>query len=250
MTHKILKSTLRRIPGGDDIQKVMDSYAAELTAWHGHHEAIRTQAALPPRPEWHDFKGSTKPGDDYQRVLQEWAQKCVTHRDPYPLPNAFPDVELSMVWDDKQKKFVGDFEIVDDDPTPDEILRGQKDALLIAITKAEHEAKSKVQLPLGKQRLANLREGAIRAADKERLSARKGPSLPMPIPTPMPVMSAGSAQEYIDRTRHPDDTKHLADQQSRREKVAAIELAAAQAMSAVEDLTADNIGSFEIPSFD
>ena len=49
--------------------------------------------------------------------------------------------------------------------------------------------------------------------------------------------------------RPAEDTRHLAEQQERRDRIRAIEEIAAQAMHDIEDLTVDTIGSWKAPDF-
>jgi hypothetical protein len=215
VTHKVLKSRLKLLTftpeqqkrGIVDFPSAVQAYAKELLDWHDREAKIAAQAPLPPEPLLVNFETCLEFAD----AQRPWLQKAREYIHPVPKPKVHPDI-AAAVNDDGHV----DFEVIDDDPTPDQVLREKKDRLLRKVIETEQVAKNAADLPPGKRRLASILEGDIMRIDENE--------------------------------RTPEQARHLAAQQARRAKIEAITRVAAQVMHSIEDLTAANIDAFEIPS--
>ena len=147
---------------------------------------------------------------------------------PYPRPIASEIVDSAIDEDGNP-----DYEIVDDGPKPEEILAAKKNELFRMVTIAEHAAAAAVA-PVGKRRLQNIQEANIRS----RMSSDEG------LLKKVAGALRGTARKISD-----EDAAHLQDQVDRRERLAEIELIAAQAHADIEDLTSDTIDGWQIPTF-
>ena len=213
MTHQILKSKLP----ADFIEQVAN-FAAEMDFWAEREKIVTEENKKPlgPRPLWGDFAGKRDPAAEFSVEMAKWEAEKLKRHAPVKKPIASPDVVASvqLVGD----HHVADFEVVNDDPTPEQVLRTKKDALIHRVHQDEEAAKRRVALPLGKLRLAALREHDYLAIAEE------------------------------DRT--PDQIAHIDAQAAISSKMDAIYRVGAEATSEIEDLTADNIDSFVLPTFD
>ncbi|MCP3444591.1 hypothetical protein [Bradyrhizobium sp. CCGUVB14] len=243
MTHKVLKSQIALMTftpeeqkrGIMDFSSAVDNYATELLHWLDREAKIAAQAPLPPKPIPGDFKTP----EEFAEAWRGWKAKQLKHIHPVRRPVAHPDVAAAVNNDGHV-----DFEVVNDDPTAEQVLRGKKNELLGQIHRAELEAIDRALPPLGKRRHANLHESDIHAADNAVRQALADEAV-----AKKSELDASDVEKAVLARRPKHHTQHLADQESRRAKVDAIVRAAAQVMSDVEDLTADNIGSFKIPAF-
>jgi hypothetical protein len=177
-----------------------------------------------------------------------WNAERLARHEPYPKPTAHPDIVAAVatkIGSDGIITYAPDFEIVNDDPTPEQVLAGKKEALLGAVHQAELNALNAVQPPVGKRRAANLLESDIRQADG-RLSADL---IADANAHPWKNIDISNVNVEVTKRRDAKHTQHLTDQESRRAKVDAIVRAVAQIMSDVEDLTVDNVDTFVIPNF-
>jgi hypothetical protein len=295
MTHTILKSAMAQPPVtySDAVEafgKLVSAYIAELRAWHDHDAIVKTQAPLRAQPKWRDYAKHKDQAALYLKENAAWKAERLAHHDPYPKPVAHADIVASAattVAKDGTTTFAPDFEIVNDDPTPEDILATKKSALLLQVTQAQDAAQAAALFPVGKRRSADIRENDIRANDakvasdfltkrsddqKEAWAVASAaystayaewtaactaarardpngvlPTQPAPPAAPATddVVSIVAAQ--VTASRSPADTQHLQDQESRRSKIDGIVRAAAQAMSEIEDLTVDNVDSYQIP---
>lgn len=196
MTEKISASAIATIP---NFAVLVQQHAADMKHWRG--QMARVEA------------------DKKDVVPIEKAHA------PFAKPLAHPLVAAAVNENDEP-----DFEIVDDGPTPAQILAAKKTHLLGLVTAAENETNEAV-LPRGKRRLYDMRESDIRSGIVKPSLAAKIKSA---IVGPETSMSA-------------DDEQFLKDQDGRRAQYAAIALAAAQAHSDIEDLTLDNIDAWQMP---
>lgn len=221
MTHTIIKSAIAPQPVSFDqakqaFGKLVDAYIHELQAWHEHDNQVKAQQPMRLQPQPADHGEAEDPAFAFWKDFAAWQTEKRARFEPYPAPIAHPDIVAAVKTDiaaDGNVTYVPDFEIVNDDPTPEQILAAKKEALFHAVSQAEAVAIDAVQLPPGKRRHANIREADIRAKDHQAAA----------------------------------DTQHLADQESRRAKVDAIARKAAQVMSDVEDLTVETVDAFSIP---
>lgn len=170
----------------------------------------------------------------------------IDRHQPYDRPRA-PDMVDSCV--DENGKV--SYELEDDSA---EMLRQQKNWLIARVAELEAAAIGAI-VPLGRQRLLNLRETEIATADHERakllIERRQKPGFLKKLAKSV----AGGEEETFDlaaavaEQRSEEESRHLAEQAERRRRVAAIEKIAAQAMHDIEDLTAETVGSWKEPDF-
>jgi hypothetical protein len=298
MTHTILKSAIAPPPvtyedAVEAFGRLVSIYIAELQAWHDHDAIVKTQGPLRDQPKWRDHARHKGQAALYLKDNAAWKAERLARHDPYPKPIGHSDIIASVatkVAEDGANAFVADFEVMNDDPTPEDILTAKKSSLLEQVLGAEDAAKAAVLLPVGKRRAADVRENDIRVSDAEIASAflkkrsedQKAaiaavnathaaavtkwtaevaatraidpkadlPSPPSPPAPPAPEDVGSLVAEHIESSRSPEDTKHLREQESRRGKINDIMHAAAQAMSDIEDLTVDNVDAYQIPNFD
>jgi hypothetical protein len=210
MTYKILKSSIAAAKISDFAAAVAN-HVRHLLEWRTREDIVAKQE---PQPRWDDFLNEAEPGKAFLVANQKYQIAKRNNYAPFPRPTAHPYIEAAVRED--AGKFVADFAIVNDDPTDDQVLRARKNALLIKIGEAESAATQLVLGPPGKRRLCEFKTRDI-LQTKTKL-------------------------------RTPADVQHLADQASRQTKIDAIARAAAQAMSAVEDLTLDNVDGYQVPN--
>lgn len=170
----------------------------------------------------------------------------IDRHQPYDRPRA-PDLVDSCVDENGNVSY----ELEDDSA---EMLRQQKDRLIARVAELEAAAIGAI-VPRGRRRLFSLREGEIAAADNERarllVERRQKPGFLKRLAKSV----AGGEEEQFDlaaavaEQRPEEDSRHLAKQEERRARIAAIEKIAAQAMHDIEDLTAETIGSWKEPDF-
>jgi hypothetical protein len=161
----------------------------------------------------------------------------------YPRPRAYSWVEHAV--DEKDEV---NFEIVDDGPTAEERLAARKAELINEVAIAENKAIDAV-VPPGKRRLFNLRESSIQVADQAKAVALAASSIGLLKRLTGATITPDQIAARIEAERPADDTAHLQAQQQRRARIEAIQLAAAQAHHDIEDLTAETIGSWKLPTF-
>jgi hypothetical protein len=161
----------------------------------------------------------------------------------YPRPRAHPMVERAVDENDEVN-----FEVVDDGPTAAELLAARKAELLNAVSFAEAKAIDAIA-PVGKRRLFNMRESTIRESDQlvaGALYAKNSGFIKKLIGV---VLDDKQIAAKIEAERPIEDTKHLQEQEERRARVAAIQLVAAKAHHDIEDLTAETISGWKLPTF-
>lgn len=156
---------------------------------------------------------------------------------PQPQPRAHPAVERAVDENDE-----ANFEIVDD------TLPMKKAALMAEVSRSEHEAILAV-VPVGKRRAFDIRERDILAADHRLRSEINTGNGGIIRKVTGQQLSIEEIERAVVDARHPANTKHLADQATRRERIAEIERKAAQAHHDIEDLTAETIGGWKPPTF-
>lgn len=249
MMHKVLKSELAPFPVSFEeasaaFGRLVDGYFQELQTWRDHDLRAKAQQPMRPHPTPDDHAEAEDPALAFWKDQAAWHIEKRARFEPYPMPIAHPYIIASIATNigaDGNITYSPDFEVVNDDPTPEQILTAKKMALLQAVIQAELGALKDAQLPVGKQRAANILEGDIRARDSQLVEE-------------LVAYTKANRRKNIDIAteveirRDPAHTRHLADQESRRAKVDAIVRATAQIMSDIEDLTLAEIDAFEIPS--
>jgi hypothetical protein len=161
----------------------------------------------------------------------------------YPRPRAHAWVERAV--DEKDEV---NFEIVDDGPTAEERLAARKAELLSEVSIAENKAIDAV-VPPGKRRLFNLRESTIQSADQTKAVALVASGAGLVKKLTSGTMTPDQVAARIEADRPAEDTAHLRAQQERRARIEAIQLAAAKAHHDIEDLTAETVGGWKLPTF-
>jgi len=211
MKQKILAS---EIAGIDDFPAAAAAHAVEMKNWRAHQSRVQQDLE-----------------NEVPRDRAHW---------PQPQPRAHPLVERAVDENDE-----ANFEIVNDLPDP---LVVRKAHLAQEVTRAEHAAVAAV-VPALKARFFDLRENDIRAADSKLLAELRAGSDGVLRKISGKSLSPEEMARAVEDARHPDDTRHLADQADRRARIEAIQRKAAQAHHDIEDLTADTIGSWTPPTF-
>jgi hypothetical protein len=161
----------------------------------------------------------------------------------YPRPRAHPLVERAVDENDEV-----DFEIVDDGPTAEEKLAARKVELFHEVSIAEHKAIDAV-VPTAKRRFFNLREAAILDADRTKSALLWASNAGLVKKVTGAAMSADQIAARVESERPAGDTTFLREQTERTDRLAAIQLAAAKAHHDIEDLTAETVGGWKLPTF-
>lgn len=176
MTYKIKKSVADVLP---NFKKAVEIHARDLKAWHEQMANVK------------------KDPKNFQ---------------PYDPPWAPEEVDRAV----RRPDFVPDYEIVDDGPSPEEVLQQKKKDLTNQVSLAHHEAVGRV-LPHGKHLLAQLRyNGAASKNERDRTKA---------------------------------DKQVMAEHEARQEQLQALQLQLAEALAEVEDLTAATVDRYKVPKF-
>jgi len=209
--HKILAS---QIVGISDFPAAAAAHAVEMKNWRAHQKRVE------------DDKQNGVPQED-----AHWPQKP---------PRAHPLVERAVDENDE-----ANFEIVNDLPDPLAIKKAQ---LLDDVGRAEEAAIAAV-VPAGKRRLFAMREQDIRERDNQLRTELHAGNGGLIRKVTGQQMSVEEIERAIIDARGPEDMKHLADQAARRQRIAEIERKAARAHHDIEDLTAETIGSWKMPTF-
>jgi len=206
MTVRILKSEADQI---EDFAGKAATHAVEMKNWRAHMARVKADEANP----------------DIDPAARHW---------PLRQPDAHPLVERAVNENDEM-----DFELVDDGPTVDQVLRAKKDGLLALVYHAEQAAIAAV-VPIGRRRLLNMKEATIAIAHDKRVQAD----------TDTILKSAAAAVGLRKPPKMPaGDQKFVDEQSNRRQAIASIEESAAQAMHDIEDLTIETIDGYQIPDF-
>lgn len=180
------------------------------------------------------------------RVAEDEAKDvpAIDRHMPFPRPLDHELVEAAVNENDEM-----DFKIVDDGPTPDQVLREKKSQLLLAIARAENEALEAI-VPAGKRRLLNMRHNEIRAADAERATKIvDGRGKMAKAASAVGLISAPDLEAEVAKVRPAEETEQLDRYAEREKKFAGIHRAAAQAAHDVEELTIDNVDDWKAPDF-
>lgn len=231
MTLKILKSEIDAL-GIVNFPAAVEAQKSEIAAWESHMSRVATDAKLPdiPQPKFSEFAHMPDSVHRHRAAIDVWRSNVATRHVPYPHPDAHPLITHAA----KEG-----FEIIDDSPTPDQILAAKKMALLNQIARIESEMISGL-VPAGKVRANMLMETDIHKADakrSEKLSEQ--------------IMADPDKREAaLEKMRPAADTAHLKSQAIVRSKADAISRSTAKIMSDIEDLTAGNIDAWRMPNLE
>ena len=124
----------------------------------------------------------------------------------------------------------------------------RKVALMHEVSIAENRAIDAI-VPAGKRRLFNLRESDIRMADAAKAKALAASNSGLLKKVAGRTMTPEQMAARIEAERPLEDTALLRAQEERGARIGAIQRAAAQAHHDIEDLTAETIGSWKLPTF-
>jgi hypothetical protein len=160
-----------------------------------------------------------------------------------PRPRAHPMVERAVDENDEVN-----FEVLDDGPTATELLATRKSALMHEVSRAENRAIDAI-VPAGKRRLFNLRESDIRMAEAAKAKALAASNSGLLKKVAGRTMTPEQMAARIEAERPLEDTALLLAQEERGARIEAIQRAAAQAHHDIEDLTAETIGGWKLPTF-
>src|ERR1700749_1812704 len=160
MTYKVLKSDIAK-SGIADFDAVVRNYSVEMLHWHEREAAIAKQAPLPERPVW-GADGEKDPFKASAAFSEKMAIFCAAEAVLiHPIKNPSDGVP-ALVRPALNDQFEPDYEIVNDDPSAEQVLRSKKNDLLGKIIALEQEAIEAAQLPLGRRRLASHKEQQIK----------------------------------------------------------------------------------------
>jgi hypothetical protein len=232
MTARILKSSIGSI---EDFPARAAAFAVEMKEWRAHDARMRAD----------EVKGVTG-------IEKHWA---------HPRPTAHPLIEAAVNENSEM-----DYELVDDGPTAEQILRMKKNDLLSKIHQAESAAIGKI-FPYGKQRFLNIRENEIRSAiaiiefENARAAVRAAEEAAALEFANNGFLKSVSEAIGLRKTRiaspppiaqqraiAPEDDAFLKEQDDRRSKIEAIQYASAKAQHDIEDLSADTIDAWQAPA--
>jgi hypothetical protein len=161
----------------------------------------------------------------------------------YPRPRAHPLVERAVDENDEVN-----FEVVDDGPTAEERLVAGKAALSSEVSIAENKAIDAI-VPAGKRRFLSLRESAIRQADQAKTIALHASNAGLFKKLTGGAMTPDQIAARIEAERSAEDTALLEAQKDRHARIEAVQIVAARARHDIEDLTAETIGGWKLPTF-
>lgn len=217
MTYRISKTVLERCDLGDFAARAA-AHAVAMKDWRAHMALVKN--------------------DEDKDV------PAIERHMPFPRPIEHELVEAAVNERDEM-----DYKVVDDGPTPDQVLQEKKSQLLLAIAHAETAALETI-VPAGKRRLLNMQHNDIRAADMERAAKIvEGRGKMAKAVTAVGLISAPDLEAEVAKARPAEETEQLDRHAEREKKFAAIHRAAAQAAHDVEELTPDNIDSWKAPDF-
>lgn len=212
MTHRIPRSAIA--PG---FEVAVAAHALEMRNWRAHEAAVVADRTAGVEP----------------------AKRHVS----YPRPSAHPMVLASVNEND-----AADYAIVEDGPTPAQILQAKKIELLGAVARAEADAIAAV-VPAGKRRLMNLRENDIRIADSAFAASLMPRNVVGKVAEAVGIVKPIDVAALVEANRPAADTAFLADQDKRRAAIDAIERAAAKMQSDIEDLAPGAIDAWAMSKF-
>jgi hypothetical protein len=197
MTPRIPQSQVK--VSADEFHRLVEGHIGELKAWTAHMGRVRL---------WELHKQAVDRGEQVKRPAP-----VEHHR--YPPPRASPLIEASVkvdsVGDGQEVSYAPDYEIFDDGPSLEEILRQKKDALMPAVYEAERK-EIHVVIPFAKHRAA-----AIRNID------------------------------LVGKTeKTPEDDAEIVDYQVKMQQIEAITRKYAKILSDIEDLTPQNIDTYRM----
>lgn len=207
MTFKINRSEM---PDGFEV--AVAAHAFELRNWRSH---------------------MTRVEQDKKKAVDD-PTKHVAH----PAPSSHPAVVAAI-----DENGEANYEIIEDGPTEEEVLAKKKKALIDDVSQAEYGATCAV-VPLGKQRMFDIRETKIMTEETNQV--RKVMQSQTWLDKIKSSLTGSDAPKV---TRSKADSDFIAMRAEHRAKIEAIRLVAAQAHHDIEDLTSENVDSWKMPEF-
>jgi hypothetical protein len=219
MTQKINKSAMAGIP---DFGPRVAAHAHEMRQWRAQMKNAAEHKVNPPAA-----------------AIDMYVER--------PMPREDHVVESAV-----NEKDEADFEIVDDGPTPTQMLQAKKNALLHKLAQAEHEAGVAI-FPNGKRRMAGLRRENIEAADKARIDKLIQELKSFGLVDKVLKRHVEVVEKLKDpdklhaQERPPEDHAFMVEQNQVQQKLRSLMRWGAQVMSDIEDLTIDNVDAWIMP---
>lgn len=199
----------------------------------------------------------------------------------FPAPRAHPEIVAAMT-QAGDGRFSSDYVIVDDGPTPEQVLRAKKDRLLAVVSAMENDAEHTI-LPRARRRFFQMREQDIRTADAQRrkqitdenrelrvsfakeLAQKHAEEISKATPRTIdklrdrqademsrtlgPDLSEEDVEHAVAAGRSEEDAAFVAEQAERARKLEAVVRHGAVLQHDIEDLTESEIDSWEPPPF-
>lgn len=253
MTNKILASQA----GTSDpelVKKLVDDYLVELQPWADHHRLLELEKSevLPAEPQRADFETD----EDFTAAYLGHQDLLAGRRVPYKPPEA-PQYLVDAVRQEGDT-WVADYEF-EDDLKPS--LRQKKDNLLSQVHNEEQHLLNEL-VPPGKVRFLRIRANEVEAEDMRliqelQLEGQKQSEKLAADPEDQrakKVLQDVSArlrvpEPYLVTLRTSKDNQFISDYRTVKERIAAIQRAAAEMQHDIEDLTEENIDSWVIGKF-
>lgn len=243
MTHTISLSELQAA-GIEDVHEAVSSYAEAVRKWTEHHERVKADALRPqpPEPIPEDFLEN----HEFETAYQQWAREAEERHQAYPMDHHHPAIMAAIRIDGGTVR--PDYELVDDTPTPEEVLRSQKDALLQLILQEEVRRKGVVSPP-GRARHMMLQLREVQERDRTRMSEYMEN-------LNLTGLKVGSAEQKdalrrsmdyrADHGRSPEDQRFMDTLEDIQAQQSKIDDRASELMGEVEDLTPSNIDDWKL----
>lgn len=243
MTHTISLSELRAA-GIEDVHEAVTSYAEAVRRWTEHHERVQSDALRPQAPE--PIPGDFLENQAFETAYQQWAREAEERHQAYPMDQHHPAIMAAIRVDGGTVR--PDYELVDDTPSPEAVLRSKKDALLGTILQEETRRKEAVSPP-GRTRFMMLQLRGVQKRDQDRMSEYlEGLNLA--------GLKVGSAEQKdalrrsvdykVDHGRTPEDQRLMDTFEDLQAQQARVDDRAAELMGEVEDLTSSNVDSWKL----
>lgn len=244
MTHKIFLSTMVRA-GIPDVRAEVEKHSRDMKDWLERKRLVDSLEPLPPRPEWGDFAKSPQPAEEYAAEMDKWNRLVRSRPAIYPAPIHHLDIASAV-----NENGEPDFELIDDSPTPEEVLVAKKNALSAQLAVAERIALESIT-PARKRRLFSILERDVKSADADRVNnlMKRLQSKSLASEEADTIREKITNPELLLADRPREHQQFMREQAARQTRCDEIARLAAQASSDIEDLTVENIDSYQIPDF-
>src|ERR1700743_499942 len=165
MTHQISMSRVMAL-GSKNVQEDLDNYVEAIRTWAEHHKKVREDAEkpLPKEPKPEDFGHGDN--EAFEKAYQAWSLEMENRHQAYPMDAHCEDFMRAVSIDD-QLNVTTDYELVNDLPTPEELLRKKKDELITQIA-AEESRRVSAVIPPGRVRHQGQQIARVLRDDQER----------------------------------------------------------------------------------